>query len=63
VANDVRTAFGREKQIKGWLRRRKIALVEAMNPQWTDLSEGWFRDVTLSPKRGDKRHSEWSEVE
>ena len=31
----------REKQIKGWLRRKKIALIESANPEWDDLSEGW----------------------
>lgn len=51
VTKDVQAAIQREKQIKGWLRRRKIALIEAMNPQWTDLSEGWFPDVTLSEVR------------
>ena len=39
--NDVREAIAREKQIKGWLRKKKIALIEAMNPEWEDLSEGW----------------------
>ncbi len=42
VTSDVRVAIEREKQIKGWLRRKKITLIEAMNPQWTDLSEGGF---------------------
>lgn len=42
VTNDVHAAIKREKQVKGWLRRKKIALIEAMNPHWTDLSEGWF---------------------
>ena len=32
-------AFMREKQIKGWVRQRKVALVEASNPAWKDLSE------------------------
>jgi putative endonuclease len=36
---DARVAIAREKQIKGWLRARKIALVEALNPQWKDLSD------------------------
>ena len=36
---DVRSAIAREKQIKGWLRIKKIALIESMNPQWRDLSE------------------------
>ena len=37
--NDVTAAIEREKQIKGWLRARKIALIESVNPQWRDLSE------------------------
>jgi len=49
VTSDVRVAIEREKQIKGWLRRRKIALIEATIPQWTDLSEEWFQDATLTP--------------
>ncbi len=40
--DDIMAAITREKQIKGWLRRRKIALIDSMNPQWLDLSEGWF---------------------
>ena len=35
---DVREAITREKQIKGWSRRKKIALVESFNPGWADLS-------------------------
>ncbi len=31
-------AIAREKQIKGWLRARKIALIEGFNPRWKDLS-------------------------
>ena len=38
----VDAALAREKQIKGWLRRKKIALIESMNPEWKDLSEGWY---------------------
>ena len=38
---DVRGAIAREKQIKGWLRRKKIALVESVNPEWRDLTEDW----------------------
>ncbi len=40
--NDVGIAIGREKEIKGWLRKKKIQLIESMNPTWLDLSEGWF---------------------
>ena len=46
MTNDVQSAIEREKQIKGWLRRKKIALIEAVNPEWTDLSEEW---ISVSP--------------
>lgn len=36
--NDVNVALEREKQIKGWLRKKKIILIESMNPEWVDLS-------------------------
>ena len=55
VTTDVRAAIDREKQIKGWLRRKKIALIEAINPQWADLSEGWFRDTVLNRERNVER--------
>ena len=38
---DVRDAIRREKQIKGWRRRRKIELIGRVNPGWVDLSEGF----------------------
>ncbi len=34
-------AIAREKQLKGWLRRRKIELIDAANPGWNDLSAEW----------------------
>lgn len=39
---DVNAAIAREKQIKGWLRAKKIALIESINPGWEDLSLEWF---------------------
>ena len=33
-----RDAINREKQLKGWRRSKKIALVKSLNPRWTDLS-------------------------
>ncbi len=39
---DVRVAIDREKQLKGWKRQKKIALIEAQNPQWVDLSREWY---------------------
>lgn len=38
---NVHDAIAREKQIKGWLRRKKIDLIESLNPKWRDLSEEW----------------------
>jgi putative endonuclease len=38
---DIRLAVAREKQIKGWLRIKKIALIEPLNPGWRDLSAEW----------------------
>ncbi len=35
-------AIMREKQIKGWLRVKKEALVQSINPRWDDLSKEWF---------------------
>jgi len=34
-------AIAREKELKGWLRKKKIELIEATNPNWNDLSESW----------------------
>ncbi len=45
VGDDVRAAIAREKQLKGWLRAKKIALIESMNPEWDDLSAGWYSDA------------------
>lgn len=44
ITSDVKAAIQREKQIKGWLRRKKITLIEAANPEWHDLSEGWYEN-------------------
>lgn len=36
--NDIYAAIAREKQIKGWKREKKIALIESVNPGWADLA-------------------------
>jgi len=41
ATTDVLAAIAREKQIKGWRRSKKIALIESMNAHWKDLSEDW----------------------
>jgi putative endonuclease len=38
----VNAALEREKEIKGWVRKKKIKLIESENPGWKDLSEDWF---------------------
>ncbi len=41
-SRNVNSAIFREKQIKGWLRKKKIYLIESINPNWDDLSSNWF---------------------
>ena len=41
TTSDVRSAIEREKQIKGWTRAKKNALIESVNPQWNDISFEW----------------------
>jgi putative endonuclease len=41
VTNDVHAALAREKEIKGWRRSKKVALIESVNPTWRDLSDDW----------------------
>lgn len=40
--DDIRNAIAREKQIKGLLRIKKIALIVSMGPAWRDLSAEWY---------------------
>jgi len=37
----IENAIDREKELKGWLRAKKIALIEQENPTWVDLAEDW----------------------
>ncbi len=46
-------AIAREKQLKGWIRAKKIALIEKSNPTWSDLSEGWYLVDPTVNKRGE----------
>jgi putative endonuclease len=43
ATSDVRSAIAREKELKGWRRDKKIALIEQANPSWEDLSLLWVR--------------------
>ncbi len=42
---DITAAIAREKQIKAGSRKRKEALIAAMNPTWDDLATDWYEDV------------------
>jgi putative endonuclease len=37
-----RSAFDRERQIKGWSREKKIRLIESTNAGWLDLAKDWL---------------------
>jgi putative endonuclease len=51
VGGDALATIEREKQIKGWVRRRKIALVAGQNPKWKDLSAFDFPAEPPAPTR------------
>jgi putative endonuclease len=40
--DDVHKAIAREKQLKGWKRAKKVALIERLNPHWFDLARDWY---------------------
>ena len=40
----IQDAIAREKQIKSWSRQKKIDLIVANNPSWSDLSDGWYEE-------------------
>ena len=52
---DVRDAIAREKQLKGWVRSRKVRLIEQKNPTWEDLADILFvaRRTTCGAQEAD----------
>jgi len=53
--DDVHKAIGREKQLKGWSRAKKIALIESKNPRWEDFAEKWGAQMVFAGEAiGDK---------
>jgi putative endonuclease len=42
VSSEILAAIAREKQIKSWGRKKKIALIESVNRDWKDLSAAWY---------------------
>jgi putative endonuclease len=49
--DDIRDAIARERQVKGWLRQKKLALIETANPGYLDLAAGWFGPADLRGAR------------
>ena len=56
--NDVRDAISREKQIKGWSRAKKEALINIKNSKWTDLAVTVLGLVSAPRSRWQER-SDW----
>jgi len=50
--SDPRRAIHREKQLKGWIRAKKLALITKTNPTWIDFSETWYtpEQLTWTPR-------------
>jgi putative endonuclease len=51
--DDITAAIAREKQIKGWLRKKKVALIQTMNPKWDDLAKDWYGNTVILKEQGD----------
>jgi putative endonuclease len=49
--HDIESAIAREKQLKGWSRTKKIALIEKMNPGWEDLAPSFDHLGPSTPAR------------
>ena len=49
--DDINRAIAREKELKGWRRAKKIALIESVNPAWTDLSRDSYEYEPADYKR------------
>jgi putative endonuclease len=49
--DDIETAIAREKQLKGWSRAKKIALIAKTNPGWDDLAPSFSLPGPSTPAR------------
>ncbi len=47
---EIHSAIRREKQIKGWSREKKTAMIESANPTWKDLGVEWYAEKDSSPE-------------
>ena len=51
TTDDINAALTREKPIKDWRRSKRVSLIESLNPQWRDLSDGWFNPTPPDSSR------------
>ena len=49
ATDSIEAAIEREKQVKGWLRRKKVALIESVNPYWEDLAKECYEETPTAP--------------
>ncbi len=49
AADSIEAAIEREKQVKGRLRRKKVALIESVNPYWEDRAKEWYDEAPTAP--------------
>lgn len=54
----VLSAIAREKEIKGWLRIKKIQLIVSVNPTWSDLSLKLYPEMEEEVRKELKRQAE-----
>ncbi len=47
----INNAIAREKELKGWRREKKLALIAELNPDWVDLADDWFEADDVSAAR------------
>src|SRR6202140_6021089 len=55
--DDVHKAINCEKQLKGWRRSKKVALIESVNPHWLDLAREGFPRMTSSSETNQHKMS------
>ena len=49
ATDNIEVAIRRENQVKAWLRRKKVALIESVNPYWEDLAKEWYEEMPATP--------------
>ena len=47
ATNDIHAVLEREKQLKKWNRKWKLARIEKVNPNWNDMAKDWIPDKSI----------------